>query len=93
MESRKPSVPRVFTIVMGALMCLSFALLIWAKLRMLQGVPRTAYAEPETSQTQQPHQPKDQGKVADPSQLSIQRTQQRVVDQGADTRSATGTGH
>jgi hypothetical protein len=27
--------------------CCSFALLIWAKLRLVTGVPRTAYAEPE----------------------------------------------
>jgi hypothetical protein len=34
-------------------MC-SFALLIWAKLRLVTGVPRTAYATPE----KQPHAPK-----------------------------------
>jgi hypothetical protein len=34
-------------------MC-SFALLIWAKLRLVTGVPRTAYAVPEESPTPKP---------------------------------------
>jgi hypothetical protein len=35
----------------------SLALLIWAKLRMVTTVPRTAYAEPETQQQPAPVQP------------------------------------
>lgn len=29
------------------LACLGFAMLIWLKLRVVTGVPRTAYADPE----------------------------------------------
>jgi hypothetical protein len=31
--------------------CMSFAMLIWYKLRVVTNVPRTAYAEPEQTQT------------------------------------------
>jgi hypothetical protein len=35
----------------------SFALLIWAKLRLVTGVPRTAYAQPENQQPPKPKAP------------------------------------
>jgi hypothetical protein len=44
-------------------MC-SFALLIWAKLRLVTGVPRTAYAVPEETPTPKP---KPQARPADPA--------------------------
>jgi|GEM_PF-2955410 hypothetical protein len=40
----------------------SVALLIWAKLRLVTTVPRTAYADPETAQVDSP--PKDQADSA-----------------------------
>jgi hypothetical protein len=35
----------------------TFALLIWAKLRLVTGVPRTAYAEPEQRAKPKPDRP------------------------------------
>jgi hypothetical protein len=32
---------------LSLLLCMSFALLIWLKLRLVTAVPRTAYAHPE----------------------------------------------
>jgi hypothetical protein len=36
--------------VLSVLGCCSFALLIWTKLRLVTGVPRTAYADPAEEQ-------------------------------------------
>jgi hypothetical protein len=45
----------------------SFALLIWAKLRLVTGVPRTAYAVPEDKQPPAP-KPELKPQVTEPSQ-------------------------
>ncbi len=50
--------------MIGVLCCCTFALLIWRQLRMVTGVPRTAYADPhenivtpKQNQRQAPAQP------------------------------------
>ncbi len=45
-ESRSQGLKRLLAFVGAGVVVCTFALLIWAKLRMVTGVPRTAYADP-----------------------------------------------
>ncbi|MFO0832105.1 MAG: hypothetical protein U0637_09700 [Phycisphaerales bacterium] len=50
-ESRSLGLKRLAAFIGAGVVVCTFALLIWAKLRMVTGVPRTAYAEPEQQQS------------------------------------------
>ncbi|MCE7973808.1 MAG: hypothetical protein DYG92_05685 [Leptolyngbya sp. PLA1] len=47
-----------------AMACGGFALLIWFKLRMVTGVPRTAYADPDPPEPPAPRAPAQPGASA-----------------------------
>lgn len=59
MESRSVGLRRLLAFVGAGVVVCTFALLIWAKLRMVTGVPRTAYAEPQDQKQAEPQQPKE----------------------------------
>ena len=42
---------------LGSTLCLTLAMFIWMKLRVVTGLPRTAYAEPELSRSTPPKVP------------------------------------
>lgn len=77
MESRGRGVGRVIAFVGSGIVVCTFALLIWAKLRMVTGVPRTAYADPSEQQQAQPLAPTDQPTAAESPQVQKQKVQRR----------------
>lgn len=97
MNPGKPKVPPIMLAVMGSLLCGSFALLIWAKLRMVTGTPRTAYADPkradrEAAQDAPPieHVPiRAPNRPADP-QASVEKSQQQTLDSAPVEDSGSG---
>lgn len=77
MESRGRGVGRVLAFVGSGIVVCTFALLIWAKLRMVTGVPRTAYADPNEQQQAQPLSPTAQTPAAQPTDAPKQKVQRR----------------
>jgi hypothetical protein len=68
---------RSFTYALGSTLCLTLAMFIWMKLRVVTGVPRTAYAEPENKAPAPPHMPPEQPATA----TAQKRNQQPHLDQ------------
>jgi len=61
----------------------TFALLIWAKLRMVTGVPRTAYADPNEQQQAQPLTPTPAAQPPDAQKQKVQRRPARNANREA----------
>lgn len=77
MESRGRGVGRVLAFVGSGIVVCTFALLIWAKLRMVTGVPRTAYADPNEQQQAQPLPPGAQTPGAQTPGVQKEKIQRR----------------
>ena len=77
MESRGRGVGRVLAFVGSGIVVCTFALLIWAKLRMVTGVPRTAYADPNEQQQAQPLTPAEHATAPQAPEAQKQKVQRR----------------
>jgi hypothetical protein len=53
MSNQKRTMQRV-GVIAGCIMLSVVAMLIWGRLKLVAGVPRTALADPEAEKTQQP---------------------------------------
>lgn len=52
------------TYILGAMLCGGLSMLIWIKLRVVTGVPRTAYADPAAEKLNSKTPPRQQGDKA-----------------------------
>jgi hypothetical protein len=79
LETRARGVKRLLAFVGSMIVVCTFALLIWAKLRMVTGVPRTAYADPNGQTQSAPDQPVDGTKAKPPRKPARSAAREEMI--------------